>query len=123
MFPSNVSKFADILSRIVFSKHQGSQIQERAKYVGRQDTLEGLHNISTTGPDTLPIGHNKEHLECVSFPARKDNEDAEIRGGLTFHNLTRTRTRNVIVHGQVAGFETGCRLFHQGAFVIWRESR
>jgi hypothetical protein len=52
--------------------------------VDGQDTLEELHGISTTGPDTLPNGHNKEHLECVLFPARVDNGVAEIRSGLTF---------------------------------------
>lgn len=70
-----------------------------------QDTLEELHGISTTGPDTLPNGHNKEHLECVLFPAREDNGVAEIRGGLTFHNPSRVRTRNVTIHGQVGVFE------------------
>jgi hypothetical protein len=74
--------------------------------VGRQDTLEGLHGISTTGPDTLPNVHNKERQGCVPFPVRVDNEVAEIRGGLTLHSPSRTRTRNVLIHGQVAVFET-----------------
>jgi hypothetical protein len=74
--------------------------------VGRKDTLGELHGISTIGLDTLPNMHNKEHLECVPFPARGDNEVAEIRGGLTFHNSFRMGTRNVSTHGQVALFET-----------------